>query len=158
METVADGSAGRAVYRGIGVARGYWGRADLTAEKFVPDLFAGKEGARFYRTGDQGEVIGGWEHGVSGTDGSSGEDTGVSDRTGEVEAVLSGCAGVQKAMVMVREDVPGEKRLVGYVAAPGGVLEARELREYVKQRLPEYMVPTAWVVMEGVAGAGEWED
>jgi amino acid adenylation domain-containing protein len=133
---------------GIGVARGYWGRPELTAEKFVPDMFAGIEGARFYRTGDRAkflpdgnlEFLGRVDHQV--------KIRGYRIEPEEVEAVLSGCPGVHKAIVMVREDVPGEKRLVGYVAAPGGSIQATDLRRYLKERLPEYMVPAAWVIMD----------
>jgi amino acid adenylation domain-containing protein/non-ribosomal peptide synthase protein (TIGR01720 family) len=151
------GVAGELYIGGVGVARGYWGRRELTAEKFVPDMFAGEAGARFYRTGDRArfledgnlEFLGRVDHQV--------KIRGYRIEPGEVEAVLSGCPGVQKAMVVVREDVPGEKRLVGYVAAPGGGVESKELREYLKERLPEYMVPTAWMIMEAlpVRGSGK---
>ena len=62
--------------------------------------------------------------------------------------MLSGCPGVQEAIVIAREDVPGEKRLVGYVAALGGEVDANALRQYLSERLPEYMVPSAWVIMD----------
>ena len=136
------------------MARGYWGRAELTAEKFVPDGFGGEAGARFYRTGDRArfledgniEFLGRLDHQV--------KMRGYRIEPGEVEAVVSGCPGVQKAMVVVREDEPGDKRLVGYVVAPGGGVEVKELREYLKERLPEYMVPVAWVVMEEMPVTG----
>jgi amino acid adenylation domain-containing protein/non-ribosomal peptide synthase protein (TIGR01720 family) len=151
------GVPGELYIGGIGVARGYWGRAELTAEKFVPDGFGGEAGARFYRTGDRArfledgniEFLGRLDHQV--------KIRGYRVEPGEVEAVLSGCPGVQKAMVVVREDTPGDKRLVGYVAAPGGGVEVKELRQYLKERLPEYMVPVAWVIMEElpVRGSGK---
>ena len=151
------GVPGELYIGGVGVARGYWGRPELTAEKFVPDGLGGEAGARFYRTGDRArfledgniEFLGRLDHQV--------KIRGYRVEPGEVEAVLSGCPGVQKAMVVVREDVPGDKRLVGYVAAPGGGVEVRELRQYLKERLPEYMVPVAWVIMEElpVRGSGK---
>src|SRR5262249_1727467 len=108
---------------GVGVARGYWGKPELTAGKFVPGRLGGVEGARIYRTGDRVrfledgnlEFLGRIDHQV--------KIRGYRIEPEEVEAVLSGCAGVQKAIVVVREDVPGEKQLVGYVAAPGGGLQ-----------------------------------
>jgi amino acid adenylation domain-containing protein/non-ribosomal peptide synthase protein (TIGR01720 family) len=151
------GVPGELYIGGIGVARGYWGRSELTAEKFVPDGLGGAAGARFYRTGDRArfledgniEFLGRLDHQV--------KIRGYRVEPGEVEAVLSGCRGVQKAMVVVREDTPGDKRLVGYVAAPGGGVEVKELRQYLKERLPEYMVPVAWVIMEElpVRGSGK---
>jgi len=151
------GVPGELYIGGVGVARGYWGRPELTAEKFVQDGLGGEAGARFYRTGDRArfledgniEFLGRLDHQV--------KIRGYRVETGEVEAVLSGCPGVQKAMVVVREDTPGDKRLVGYVASPGKAVEVRELRQYLKERLPEYMVPVAWVIMEElpVRGSGK---
>jgi len=145
------GVPGELYIGGIGVARGYWGRPDLTAEKFVPDPYGRIAGARYYCTGDRArfledgnlEFLGRVDHQV--------KIRGYRIEPAEVESVLSGCPGVRKAMVVVREDVPGEKRLVGYVAVGDaigdGVPGAGELRQYLKDRLPAYMVPTAWTIM-----------
>src|ERR1051326_542244 len=145
---VAGRSAGRAVHRRYRSSAGILGKAGTDG---------GEAGARFYRTGDRArfledgniEFLGRLDHQV--------KIRGYRVEPGEVEAVLSGCRGVQKAMVVVREDVPGDKRLVGYVAAPGGGVETKELRQYLKERLPEYMVPAAWVIMEElpVRGSGK---
>jgi amino acid adenylation domain-containing protein/non-ribosomal peptide synthase protein (TIGR01720 family) len=144
------GVPGELYIGGVGVARGYWGRPDLTAEKFVPDGLSGKQGERLYRTGDRArflkdgnlEFLGRMDHQV--------KIRGYRIEPGEVEAVLSGHGQVLKAMVVVREDEPGEKRLVGYVGAgpEWETLTVTELRAYVKERLPEYMVPSTFVVME----------
>src|SRR5205807_3784453 len=112
--------------------------------------YGGKAGLRFYRTGDRArfladgnlEFLGRVDHQV--------KIRGYRIEPGEVEAVLSGCPGVHKAMVVVREDKPGEKRLVGYVAAPADRLQVADVRQYLKDRLPEYMVPVAFVMMEAL--------
>jgi amino acid adenylation domain-containing protein/non-ribosomal peptide synthase protein (TIGR01720 family) len=149
-EPLPVGVPGELYIGGIGVARGYWGRPELTAEKFVPDPFAERTGARFYRTGDRArfledgniEFLGRVDHQV--------KIRGYRIEPEEVEAVLSGHPQVQKAIVVVREDEPGEKRLVGYVGAGKdyGKLTVTDLRAHVRERLPEYMVPAAFVVLE----------
>ena len=145
-EPVPVGVGGELYIGGVGVARGYWGKAELTGEKFLPDRYAGEEGARFYRTGDRARYLGDGNLEFLGRVDHQVKVRGYRIELEEIEAVLSGCAGVHKAMVVVR-DVAGEKRLVGYVAAPGGV-EVKDLREYLKERLPDYMIPVAFVVLE----------
>jgi len=160
-QPVPVGVVGELYIGGIGVARGYWGRPELTAERFLPDPYGGEAGGRYYRTGDRARLLGDGDVEFLGRVDHQVKIRGYRIEPAEVEAVLSGCAGVQKAMVVVREDVPGEKRLVGYVAVGdkgrSGVPGVGELREYLKERLPEYMVPSAWVMMEElpVRGSGK---
>src|SRR5205807_7513989 len=97
--------------------------------------------ARFLRDGNL-EFLGRVDHQV--------KIRGYRIEPGEVEGVLSGYPGVQKVMVVVREDVPGEKRLVAYVGGRVEELKVSEIRQYLKERLPDYMVPTAMVVMEAL--------
>src|SRR5262249_12658157 len=135
---------------GIQVGRGYLNRPELTAERFVPDPFGTEPNARMYKTGDLGK----WR-----PDGTL-EDLGRNDaqvkirgfriELGEIEAQLVREAEVKEAVVLAREDEPGEKRLVGYVIAKEGaaVPSAETLREHLKGVLPEYMVPSAFVVLE----------
>jgi aryl carrier-like protein len=146
-EVVPIGVVGELYIGGAGVARGYIGRGALTAERFVPHPFAA--GERVYRTGDRvrwnerGELefIGRTDHQV--------KVRGYRIELGEIESALNAHAAVSQAVVVAREDVPGEKRLVGYVvAAEGEAPTSSQLREYLRQRLPEYMVPAVVMMLE----------
>jgi amino acid adenylation domain-containing protein len=133
---------------GEGLARGYFERDDLTAEKFVPDPFSSLPGARLYRTGDLArrrpdgnvEFLGRIDHQV--------KIRGFRIELGEIEAVLEQHGGVHQAVVVAREDAPGDKRLVAYVVlqTPDTVSSA-DLRRHAAQQLPDYMTPSAFVQM-----------
>ncbi|MFC4531322.1 amino acid adenylation domain-containing protein [Sphaerisporangium dianthi] len=141
MEPVPIGVPGELHIGGVGVALGYHGRPSLTAERFVPDPY-GPPGARLYRTGDLAR----WR--PDGTLDFLGRlDTQVKVRglrieLGEIEAVLREQPGVTDAAVVVREDRPGDKRIVAYLA---GGAETAGLRAALKLRVPDYMVPSALV-------------
>jgi len=143
------GVAGELLIGGEGVAIGYLDRPELTAEKFIPATFGGNPGARLYRTGDLArwradgtlECLGRMDHQV--------KIRGFRIEPGEIEAVLSRHPAVRQNAVIVREDIPGEKRLVGYVIPSAGKTpEPPELRAYLQSSLPDYMVPATFVVME----------
>ena len=148
-QAVPVGVPGEIHIAGEGVSCGYLNRPELTAEKFIPDPFAAQPDAKMYRTGDLGRFLPDGRIEFQGRVDNQVKVRGYRIELGEIETVLGQHPGVQECVVMAREDVPGDKRLVGYVVAAGGErAEAAELRAWVKQRLPEYMTPVAFVTLE----------
>ncbi len=132
---------------GIQLARGYLGRPDLTAEKFVPDAFGGVPGARLYRTGDRARWRADGTLQYLGRADAQVKIRGYRIEPGEVEAVLRRHPAVAECAVIAREDVPGDRRLVAYVA---GEVDADALRAHLRQSVPEYMVPSAFVPIDRI--------
>ena len=145
---VPPGVPGELYVGGAGVARGYLGRGRLTAERFVPDPSGG--GGRLYRTGDLVRWRGGELEYLGRLDDQV-KVRGYRVELGEVEAVLAAQAGVRQAVAVVREDVPGDRRLVAYVvpeaagAAGDGEVPERSLRQALGEALPSWMVPSVFV-------------
>ncbi len=138
------GVSGELYIGGEGLARGYLGRAAVTAEKFVPHPYSVEAGARLYRTGDVGRYRADGEIEYQGRRDQQVKVRGYRIELGEIEAVLRQSEAIREAVVTVREDEPGEKRLVAYVVGERE-WSVRELREWLKEQLPEYMVPAVFV-------------
>jgi len=150
LNPVPVGVPGELYIGGRGLARGYWGRPGLTAAAFVPDPFAGLPGGRLYRTGDLArrlpdgrlDFLGRVDHQV--------KIRGFRIELGEIEVTLAAHSGVREAVAVVRGEGPGPERLVAYVVPRPGAHppESDELRAWLRERLPEYMVPAAIVRLD----------
>ena len=144
-EPVPVGVPGELYAGGDGVACGYLNQPELTAQKFVPDPFSGRAGARLYRTGDLArfradgniDFLGRLDHQV--------KIRGFRVELGEIEEMLNRHSAVRTSAVVVRGEAPGDKRLIAYVVNQNGALSNSELRDYLGTRLPDYMVPSAFV-------------
>jgi acyl carrier protein len=147
QELVPAGVVGELYISGAGVARGYHERAELTAERFVPDPYSGVSGARMYRSGDLAQHLGSGEIEYVGRVDEQVKVRGYRVELGEIEAVIGEQAGVREAVVVQRDDEAGGKRLVAYVVSDGE-FKSSEMREQLQIRLPEYMVPAVFVRLE----------
>lgn len=151
LEPVPIGLPGELYIGGVGLAQGYHQRPELTAERFLPDPFAGQAGGRLYRTGDRAR------YGADGTIEFLGrQDAQVKLRgfrieLGEIEAQLRAHPEIRDAVVVLRQGAAGTASLVAYVVAgAGAALPVPDLRQHLARRLPEYMVPSAIVVLEAL--------
>ncbi len=151
LEPVPIGVPGELCIGGVGLARGYLNRADQTAERFITSPFHEAAGTRLYRTGDVAryrldgtiEFLGRLDHQV--------KLRGFRIELGEVEAVLTQHPAVRDAVAVVRDDPPGDRRLVAYLTSRDGhAVSPADLRNFVKERLPDYMVPSTFVILDAL--------
>ncbi|HEX7859903.1 MAG TPA: amino acid adenylation domain-containing protein [Verrucomicrobiae bacterium] len=148
MQPVPIGVPGEVYVGGEGLAHGYWERPELTAEKFVRNPFSHEPNSKLYKTGDIGrfdrdgnvEFIGRVDHQI--------KLRGFRIELGEIEALLARHPQVGNAVALLREDLPGDKRLVAYIIPRDTAPISADLKAYLKAELPEYMVPSAFVVMD----------
>ena len=150
LQPVPPGVIGELYIGGAGVARGYLNRPELTAERFLSDHFSGVPGSRMYKTGDLARYR---------TDGTLEYLGRVDDQIkirgyrvelGEIEAALAAQHHVQSCAVVAREDEPGKKVLVGYVVPRGEAASIDELRRFLREKLPDYMVPAQFVYLDAL--------
>ena len=143
------GTVGEVYIGGAGVARGYWNRADLTAERFLVDPFRGEPGARMYKTGDLARYLPSGDIEFLGRIDHQVKIRGFRIELGEVEALLRQHPAVSECVIVAREDVPGDLRLVAYfLPAQHPVPSVSELRKFLGEKIPDYMVPSALIALE----------
>jgi len=148
MQVLPAGVAGEMYVGGDGLARGYLGRPELTALRFVPDPFSGVAGARLYRTGDVGRYRADGELEYAGRADEQVKVRGHRIELGEIETVLQQHEAVRESVVLLRGEAE-QQQLVGYVvSAAGATVTSSELRAHLEQHLPEYMIPAAFVTLE----------
>lgn len=148
LQPVPPGVAGEIYIGREGLARGYLGRPDLTAANFIPDPFSEEPGARLYRTRDRARYLSDGRIEFLGRSDHQVKLRGFRIELGEIEAALREHENVREAVAVIKSSAEGEQQLVAYVVpsrepAPGG----SELREFLKHRLPDYMLPSAWVAI-----------
>ena len=148
-QPVPPGIYGELYVGGAGVARGYYNRSELTAERFLPDPFSGERGARLYRTGDVGRHLPDGEIEFAGRTDNQVKISGQRIEPGEIEVALGDHPVVREAVVVARNHIPGERGLVAYVVTQRRAsASVSELREHLRQRLPQYMQPAAFVMLD----------
>lgn len=146
LRPVPQGVAGELYVGGAGVARGYWARPELTAERFLPDPFSGQPGARLYRTGDRARYLSRGEFEYLGRTDQQLKIRGFRIEPGEIEAALQEHPAIREAVVRLKHDLRTEARLIAYVVRhPGAAMVPGELRAHLRAKLPVHMVPAAFV-------------
>lgn len=144
----AEGVTGEIYVGGAGVARGYLNRPDLTRERFLPDAFSDQPGDRLYRTGDQARRLAGGDIEYLGRIDRQVKIRGFRIELGEIESALSSFPGLAECVVEARADQAGDRQLVAYLVAQGERPGIEDLRRFLKETLPEHMIPARFVFLE----------
>jgi amino acid adenylation domain-containing protein/non-ribosomal peptide synthase protein (TIGR01720 family) len=150
LQLVPVGVPGELHVGGAGLSRGYLNRPALTAERFIPHPYSDAPGARLYRSGDLARYLPGGVIELLGRIDAQVKIRGFRVEVGEIETALAGHPRVSDVAVVAREDGAGGKRLVAYCAGADVALSAAELRGYLKERVPEFMLPSAFVMLESI--------
>lgn len=146
LKPVPIGVAGELYISGVNLARGYLNRPELTAQKFIPHPFSTQLGARLYKTGDLVRYLPDGNIEFLGRTDEQVKSRGFRIEIGEIEAVLSQHPEVKETAIAVREDVPGDKRLVAYVVArQQSTPTTSDLRRFLSEKLPPYMIPAVFM-------------
>ena len=150
LQPVPVGTVGEVYIGGAGVGRGYLNRPELTAERFIRDPFSTDTDARLYKTGDLARMLSDGNIEFLGRADDQVKIRGFRIELGEIESVLVKHPGVREAVILAREDIPGGKHIVAYVVFKAGALSTEQLREHLRHKLPEYMVPGAFVELKRI--------
>ncbi|MEN6350336.1 MAG: amino acid adenylation domain-containing protein [Syntrophomonas sp.] len=151
QQPVPVGVPGQLYVSGDGVTRGYWNRPEKTAERFMVNWFSDYPGDRMYRTGDRARYLPDGNIEFLERVDQQVKIRGFRIELGEIESILSEHEAVREVKVIAREDVPGDKRLVAYIVPNGKSIPSLDaLREYLKGKLPEYMIPGAFMMLEKI--------
>jgi amino acid adenylation domain-containing protein len=149
LRQVPAGVTGELYIGGASVAKGYLNRPELTAERFIPDPFSNEPDAHLYKTGDLARYLTDGQIAFIGRSDHQIKIRGYRIEPGEIVSVLNKHPSIQKSVVVAREIIPGDRRLVAYIVlAPGAHVTASALRDVLKRYLLDYMIPTAFVVLE----------
>ncbi|MEH2093528.1 non-ribosomal peptide synthetase, partial [Nostoc sp.] len=149
LQSVGVGVPGELYIGGDGLAREYLNRTELTQEKFIPNPFSSDPHSRLYKTGDKARYLSNGNIEYSGRIDNQVKIRGLRIELGEIEVVLSQYSDVQVSYVIVREDTPGDKRLVAYIVTHQHSQPTMgEIRQFLKTKLPDYMIPSAIVILE----------
>ncbi|MBD2528165.1 amino acid adenylation domain-containing protein [Nostoc flagelliforme FACHB-838] len=150
-QPVPIGIPGEIYISGIGVAQGYFNRPDLTSEKFIPNPFSSESGSYLYKSGDLGRYLSDGNIEFLGRLDNQAKIRGFRIKLAEIETILGQYPGVQKTVVIAKEDVPGDKCLVAYlVPKQGETFGSEQLLSFLQPKLPEYLLPSAFVIVDSL--------
>lgn len=148
LQPVPIGVAGELYIGGVGIARGYLNRPDITAQAFIPNPFSNNPGTRLYKTGDLARWRSNGNIEFLGRQDSQVKIRGFRIELGEISTVLTQHPAIQEAVVIVRENIPGDQRLVAYIVPQEQAITPDDLRCFMRSKLPDYLVPSAFVILE----------